>query len=40
MTAGVGFLAGLVTVALIVTAVCPLILLFLLRKDWRGKTLW
>ncbi len=40
MTASLGFLSLLVSVAVFVTAVSPLILIILLIRDWKGKRLW
>jgi hypothetical protein len=40
MTASAGFLSGLVTCAVIVTALSPVLLIILLIRDWKGKKLW
>ncbi len=40
MTASVGFLAIMVTVALMITAAAPVLLLYFLYRDWEKGTLW
>ncbi len=40
MMASVGFLTFLVMIALIATCITPPALLWLLYKDWKGRTLW
>jgi hypothetical protein len=40
MTASIGFLQGLVTIATVVVTIAPLVLLFLWVRDARGGRLW
>lgn len=40
MTASVGLLRGLVTVATVVVSIAPIVLLFLWVRDARGGRLW
>jgi len=40
MTASVGFLQALVTIATVVVTIAPLVLLFLWARDARGGRLW
>lgn len=40
MTASAEFLTMLVSVALLVAAVSPFVLIILLIRDWKGKRLW
>jgi len=40
MTATAGFLATMVTVALAVTTLAPLVLLVMLIRDWKKGQLW
>jgi len=40
MTASLGFLSILVSVAVFVTAVSSIVLIVLLIRDWKGKSLW
>ena len=40
MSASVNFLSSLVSVALFVTVVSPIVLLILLVRDWKGRKLW
>ena len=40
MTASAAFLTALVIPALLITVVSPLLLLFLLIRDWTKHTLW
>lgn len=40
MNASVNFLSLLVSIALCVTAVSPVVLMILLIKDWKGNKLW
>ncbi|MDT8387775.1 MAG: hypothetical protein RQ736_09685 [Thiogranum sp.] len=40
MTASVNLLATLVSIALLVTLLAPVILVGLLIRDWKKRTLW
>lgn len=40
MTASVGFLTVVISIAVAVTIVSPLILLGLWFKDWKSKKIW
>lgn len=40
MTASVTFLGTLVSIALLITLVSPVVLLALLIRDWKKRTLW
>ena len=40
MTASVSLLGFMVTAALVVTAIAPLLLLGIWLKDWKNKELW
>lgn len=40
MQASLLFLSTLIGIAVVVTAVSPIVLLILLIRDWKGKKLW
>lgn len=40
MTASSGFLATIVTIALVITIIAPFALALFWIKDWRNKKLW
>jgi len=40
MTASLGFLSTLVGIAVLITAISPLILIIIFIRDWKGKKLW
>lgn len=40
MNVSVGFLTGMVTIALAVTVLAPIILLLLWLRDWHNGRLW
>ena len=40
MTASLSFLSILVGTAVAVTALSPIVLIFLFYRDWKGKQLW
>lgn len=40
MTASIGFLSVVISIAVAVTIVSPLILLILWFKDWKSKKIW
>jgi len=40
MTASLGLLSTLVGIAVLITAISPVVLIVLLIRDWKGKKLW
>lgn len=40
MTASTGFLSTLVTIMVVFTVISPILLLWMLARDWSKGTLW
>lgn len=40
MMASASFLSTLVSIAVLVTAISPFVLILLLIKDWKNKQIW